>query len=210
MVTGTVTVPHEALNVTLYDPAIFLDLSVKVAATPPKTICDPPGETCRSEDLLDDPVIEIALKLVCAMTTVVVPSKPSETDPGTAVSTHGSIGVAVGDGDGVGAGVGVGVAVGAGVGVGVGIGGGVGVDCTGGVGVAIGVGVGVAVTGPGSGNGGAMTPCEAGVPDGARLPTLRFTCGTASSNTRLSIVTSPEPVTSADADVVPFVTLIET
>lgn len=43
-----------------------------------------------------------------------------------------------------------------------------------------------------------------------RLLTFRLTCGTASSNTRLSMVTSPEPVTSADVDVVPFVILIET
>jgi len=103
--------------------------------------------------LLDEPLIEIALKLVCAMSTVVVPSKLSEIDPGTAVSTHCATGVGIGDGVGVTVGVGVGVAVAAGVAVAVGVGVGVGVDITGGVGIA--VGVGVAVMGLGFITGGA-------------------------------------------------------
>lgn len=110
------------MKVALNVPADFFDLSVNVAVPPTETVCAPPGVTCKSDDLLDEPVIDSVLKLVCAMTTVVVPSKLSETDPGTAVSTHGDVGVGVCNGVGVVVGVGVGVVVGVAVAVGVGVG----------------------------------------------------------------------------------------
>jgi len=60
MVTGTVTAPHGAVNVTLIVPADFLDLSVNTAVPRREILCDPPGLTCRSDDLLEVPVTVVA------------------------------------------------------------------------------------------------------------------------------------------------------
>src|SRR5215217_123720 len=128
------------------------------------------------------------------------------------VQTRGvGVGVTFGLGVGVAVGEGVGVAVAAGVGVGegvvtsvsaVGVGVGFGSATVGsGVPVTSGVGVGVA-TASGVGT---------GVAPDARSPTFRLTLGTASSKTLLSIVTSPEPVTSTStASSKLFFSVIET
>src|SRR6185503_8263797 len=125
-------------------------------------------------------------------------SAVSEQISGVGVGVALGVGVAVGVGVGVDAGVGVGVPVtvpGSGVGVGDGL------VVTSGVAVASGVGVGVDVDGMGVG---------VGVAPDARSPILRFTSGTSSSKTALSIVTSPEPVTSTETVPISFFKTIET
>ena len=119
-------------------------------------------------------------------------------------------GVGVGDGVAFGFGVGVGVGVGVDNGVGVGVaspdpppaaGVGVGDGLVLLPGVPLASGVGVAVEG-----GVDVDDVE---PD-ARSVTLRLTSGTLSSKTALSIVTSPEPVTSTEAVPISFSKTIET
>jgi hypothetical protein len=88
MVTGTVTVPHEAAKVALKEPVDFLDLRVNVAVPLAATVCEPPGDTCKSDGLLEVPVIVIEVVALWLMTTSVVPSTLSVTDPGAAVSVH--------------------------------------------------------------------------------------------------------------------------
>jgi hypothetical protein len=122
---------------------------------------------------------------------------------------QGTIGVGVGVG--VGAGVMLGVGVGAGVGVGVGV---IGVGVGTGVEVGLGFGVGEGLT-PGVGVAlgdppGVAPGLGAGVAVEAKSGTFRFTSGTESSNTLLSIVTSPEPVTSTETESVLFESVIET
>jgi hypothetical protein len=81
-------VPHEAAKVALNEPVNFLDLRVNVAEPPATTVCEPPGDTCSSDDLLELPVIVIEVGALWLMTTSVVPSTLSVTDPGAAVSVH--------------------------------------------------------------------------------------------------------------------------
>ena len=88
IVTGTVTVPHEAANVALNEPVDFLDLRVNVAVPPAAAVCAPPGDTCKSDDLLEVPVIVIEVVALWLMTTSIVPSTLSVTDPSAAVSVH--------------------------------------------------------------------------------------------------------------------------
>jgi len=88
IVTGTVTVPHEAANVTLNEPVDFLDLRVNVAVPPAATVCEPPGDTCKSDALLELPLIVIEVVALWLMTTSVVPSTLNVTDSGAAVSVH--------------------------------------------------------------------------------------------------------------------------
>ena len=64
MVTGTVTEPHEPAKVAENEPADFLDLRVKVAVAPAATVCAPPGETWRSDDLLELPEILSEVELL--------------------------------------------------------------------------------------------------------------------------------------------------
>jgi hypothetical protein len=113
------------------------------------------------------------------------------------VTMHGAgLGVGVGVGTGVGLGAGVGVGTGVGEGSGVGVGAGVGLSCGVGVGVGRGFGVGV---GSGDGVGVGVTwlfplmvePESTGV-----RSVFTFTFGTSSRYSVLSIVTSPECVTS--------------
>jgi len=165
--------------------------------------------------LLDVAVTATVLLELWLTLIVFVAPMPRIRLTGSVVIVHGvtgdglGLGVAGGDGLGLGRGVAVGDGVGGGgppprSGVGVGTGApsldgvGVGVGCApstrGGVGIGvatpIGVGVGVALE--------------------ARSPTRKFTFGTESSNTRLSIVMSPEPVTSTETESLLFFNLIET
>jgi hypothetical protein len=136
---------------------------------------------------------------------VVVPPALKVTESGP-VTWHGfGTGVGVGVGVGVTDGVGVAVAVGVGVGV-ASIGTGVGITV--GVGDAPGSGVGTTEgLGVGEPTGVAL---GVGVAPDARSSILRSTSGTESSNTRLSMVTSPEPVTSTDTKSLLFLRVIET
>ena len=141
---------------------------------------------------------------------VFVPSMLRIKLTGSVVIVQGATGE--GDGDGLGEGDGDGVGVGVGVGAppprsGVGVGSGsssligVGVGSGSPPSISGGVGVGVAIASAGVGVG--------AVPE-ARSPTRRLTFGTESSNTPLSIVMSPEPVTSTDTESEPFFNVIET
>ena len=125
----------------------------------------------------------------------------------TRIQTTGGVGTGVGAGVGVGVGRGVGLGLELGVGVGVADGLAPGL----GVGDASGLGYGDA---PGLGDGeapglGVGTAVGVGVAE-LRSGTFRFTFGTESSNTRLSIVTSPEPVTSTKTELLLLRSVIET
>jgi len=167
--------------------------------------------------LLEVPEIETALVELCVTTTVVEPSSTNDSVLGDATMLQVTAGEGLGVGAGVGAGVGVGVAVGVGVGVGVAVGVGVGS----GVDVGDPFGVGVAVGSPGDVSGdvlgsteGSGSGVEAGVGVAvapvARSETFRLILGTASSNTALSIVTSPEPVTSTEIESLTLLSVIAT
>ena len=75
------------------------------------------------------------------------------------------------------------------------------------VGSTVGIGIGSSGVGVGVAT---MDGVGTGVAPEARSPTLRFTFGTESSNTLLSIVMSPEPVTSIETVLLPLFNLIET
>src|SRR5687767_9304349 len=152
----------------------------------------------------------VIAELLSWLTLIVfVPPTTIITLAGSVVIVHGTTGDGDGDGDGDGEGVGLGVGVGVGVppprfGVGVGNG----------SPSLIGVGVGIGSTPSISGGVGVGVPLASGVGVGvapeARSPTRKFTFGTESSNTLLSTVMSPEPVTSTDTESEPFFNVIET
>ena len=185
---------------------------MKVVELPAPMVCAPPGVTWSSEGLLELPVIERLVVELCLTVTVAVPSIRRANDERSVemVQTAGAgvaFGVAAGLAAGVAAGLAAGVALGLAAGVGISIG---RVPSTLGVGVSIGVPPrsGVALA---SGVGVAMADgVGSGVAPEARSPTFRSTFGTESSKTALSMVTSPEPVTSIEIDAVSFFKRIET
>lgn len=160
------------------------------------------GETCRSDDLLESPEIEMVLFEVWLTLIVVVDSVLMITALGSVVMVQNKLGVGDGLGDGDGEGLGDGDGDGDGDGLGLGL------ECgssdpnkpsSSGVGDATTLAAGDAL-----GDAAASAGLEpeigvgTGVAPAARLPTCKLTFGTASSNTRLLIVMSPEPVTSTE------------
>src|SRR6185503_12725880 len=197
----------------------FFDLTVNVAEPPLATVCAPPGVTWISEALLELALIERLVEELWPTLIVAVPSRLRANDGRFVVIVQT-------------AGVGVGVAVGLGVGVGVGVvvvppgfvvGSVVGlVPPVPVVGLVVGF-VPVPVPVPSTGSVVPVPPVVSigGVVDvvsgvgtevapAERSSTWRSTFGTSSSNTALSTVMSPEPVTSMETLSTPYFSVIET
>src|SRR6185369_5751089 len=95
---------------------VLFDLTVKVVKLPAPTFWFPPGETCRSDGLLEVPVIEMAVFALWLIWIMAEESRFIMTTPGSAVMVQ----VKAGDGEACGDGFGAGVGDGDGEGLGVG------------------------------------------------------------------------------------------